>query len=349
MIVGALPFILGGIAVVGGIAYFVKEEEERGLPPITPYPPAPPGPLAEKYDPHTLFAAIPENVWISAGGGEWGVDPDAGTPEGGSIARFYVWGGGGFSALEEAMEVYAEVVLPAAVTQPGMAFQIIQPKVSGPDSPAFTLDWEDPRWTAGTTDGPYYGSYRKTLYAIPQTALMLARNTLSIWPDPVVIEFGKALQNGITEKMKFDAFPLTSNKILVSSQCSAVVEGNMFWPRFPVAGKSGHPPGCGGATWEGACVSVNAEEAPSLAQALAIPNNSAIGYVDYVIQNDPNVSVQGITQAIIEQAAEMSGTLCPNVNFMTPAMVQYVQWLQWRVQYEANMSANAIPFEMPNP
>ncbi len=343
----ALPFILGGIAVVGGIAYFVGKEEESGLP--SPYPIPPPAPPAGKDDADELFGAfgdkLPENVWISVGGVDWGADPDIGTPPGASVARFYVTGGGGVSALEEAIEVYEQVVLPAAITHTDMGFQIIGPGSLGGEEGAvyaFTMDWKDPRSISGT--GPHYASYNKLVYGIKQSELAEARATLTIWPDPVVIEFGKALQNGITEKMKFDAFPLSSNKILVSSQCTAVVEGDMFWPRWPIAGM-----GTPGPNNPWPQVSVNAVEAPSLSQVLAVPNNSAIGYVDYVIANDPNASVLGITNDIIDQAAQMSGTLCPSVNYMSEGMVEYFNWLKWRVQHEADMSDPGIPFAPPNP
>ncbi len=213
---------------------------------------------------------------------------------------------------EDAAEDYGllgQVVNPAALSQPNTIFLLVEQ--------CGREDWQcrqNPGFTQGVsavfTKGEYPESYPKS-----SSDVFLMRKHTDVGYDLNSVErFGELVQHAITLIHHARSFDWSSNGAWVTDECMGVLVGRRFW-------------------------SYMAEEAPTLAQTLAIPGNSALGYAEYLDaqgMNDPKAIATQIIQ-------ELSGDCAPSgqYNSWTGAIKEFYDWLLQRIYDDLGM----IPFE----
>lgn len=105
-------------------------------------------------------------------------------------------------------------------------------------------------------------------------------------------------------------FDFGGNGLWISTDCEWVVEGNRFWQ-------------------EG---QVNAEERPTLDATLAIDDNSVLGFVDYLINDQGYQQPEEIAWKILVEASPLCADLDPE------------QWGEGLAQWFQNFVARLTPY-----
>jgi hypothetical protein len=96
------------------------------------------------------------------------------------------------------------------------------------------------------------------------------------------------------------AFNYASNNLWISLDCTSACCGEMFWP-----GPDALPPGQG----------PPAEEADTLDAVLSIPGNTALGFIDYLIQQEGLEQAEEIAARVITEISPLCADVDPNVDW----------------------------------
>jgi len=202
---------------------------------------------------------LPVNVAIEAWGA--GDTTDAGTVclaseptlHGDAPSITIAWDGG--RDLRELME---QVVIPAALNTPDVVFRVWTGREFYGDRRAVQALIRSPGW------GPYFISgvptHIRLLVVSPGGRTGAIQDPLSS-----VMDAAAAVQHSITAIREAQSFDWGGNGVHVTMACDFMVGAN-FLP-------------------DPADFGTTAIEAPTLAEVLAIPGNSAWGYVDYMLTN----------------------------------------------------------------
>lgn len=199
---------------------------------------------------------LPLNVEISAWDGDSQIaDCPAIEPHSGSDAPLITIGWDGGRDLRELME---QVVIPAALNTPDVVFRIFV----GHHYAGSTRHIE--AWIRSPAWGPYFIGGSATRIRLLFVSPTLRAEGIQ---DPLasVLDAAKWLQYSLTAIREAQVFDWAGNGVHVTKACDFMVGAN-FLP----------DPDDFGTT---------AIEAPTLAEVLAIPGNSAWGYVDYMLTN----------------------------------------------------------------
>lgn len=86
-----------------------------------------------------------------------------------------------------------------------------------------------------------------------------------------------------------EEFDYAGNGLFIDPDCQYAIEGNRFWPSAEFG--------------------LNAIEAPSLAQTLSIPDNSVVGFIDYLINVEGFQQPYDVAGRILAEAAPMCASL----------------------------------------
>lgn len=251
-------------------------------------------------------------------------------------------------------ELMDQVILPAALTNPGIIFSIwtgrgwyAEEEESGRLGAgayrAVEVSIDGPDW------GPYQGAHgtgpagdRIRLLFVSQSAQTLGRvgyhdNFAS------VMDAGFWVQRGITAIKEAHAFDWAGNGVRVTGSCDFLVGAN-FLP-------------------DPADFGTTAIEAPTLAEVLAIPGNSAWGYVDYMLTNADLSSAANLKMKADQIARNIMGSKsglglnyegdCPlpafNTGGWSSGMLLMRDWLADRIGRWASFESGGIPWEPQNP
>lgn len=177
-----------------------------------------------------------------------------------------------------------QVINPAALQNPETLFQVWDIAGDIPPAVGASVEGYVPfSWpTAG--DGPQgWGEPRLV-------ALMDRREDLE---SQEAVAY--AMQRGLTLIIEGRNFDWASNKVWVTDECAGVFVGEGFWTDM-------------------------AMEAPTLAEALAIPGNSAVGYADYLYSQGVD-DAKAMATLIIQQ--------------ISPDCAQWTEYESWATEIKA--------------
>ncbi len=202
-----------------------------------------------------------------------------------------------------------QVINPAALANPDTEFWV---HVAGPEDQEYVQAEVDGHVPLDMPGWAMQDGYNKTveLLVMVKTAAYVAGDV----PHELDSQEAVALwmQHGLTAIIHGQNFDWEGNGVWIPEDCWSVFIGKRFWTDM-------------------------AMEAPTLAEALAIPGNSALGYADYLYSQgvtDPKAMATLIIQQIAEHCAQWG-----EYDEWLPPIHDFHEWLQ-RLIYEDVLGIN---------